>query len=901
MPQRHRGASAAGFRVFRVFRGSPRTSPQTALALAVLVLGVALTGRATVFDHSPPLQDPEASYSLGLVSYSIFDPAQGDYVRGSAASAPPGLISTNHGVVAWSAGGIVYARVYDPGRTNWAGMNGATGGGLDFRNDRGIVAWSSGAGVHARVYEPDTGEWAGFDQASAATYNLRVSRGVVSWSTSGGVYYAAYDPSRQVWVGEAVAGSTLDLSNTDGVVAWSSGGITYYTVYDPLLGQWVGDRSVTGGTSSLRNGSGVVAWGSGNAVFCRVYDPREQAWVPEQAVLGFPSNLAITNGVVTWSVVGGTVTRGYNPLSSAWTNSATLPIAFYAVSTNRGAAPHRVRFMDMSVGGAAWLWNLGDGAASFLRAPTHSYTNLGSFSPTLTVSNPRGNAAFSTNIVTDVEPPTGTVVINGGEEFTTNRVVLLSLSATDNSGSVPEMRLRNPAEEWTEWVAFAPEQSWTLTEGVGPRTVEAQFRDAMLNESEVVSDTIELDDTPLPFVNFTFNATNVTESVGTLTVPVKLSSQFTRKVTVRCTSSGGTAEPGVHYVPVDTVLEYSQGFVTAEFDLTILANGVPEPNRTIELTLSEPGNCIAGDPLIVTILDDDPALIRFAQAEQRVNEGAGSAVIPVILESPSGLAISVGYHTTDGTAEAGVDYSPVEGRLEFAPNQTQASFTVPLIDNGLDQGDRSVFLHLTAPTNAVLVTPSESTLIIEDNDPPTVNLAQAEYVFRAGTGTAEIHVTLSKPGQETILVDHATVEGGTAIPGVDYIAVSDTLVFSPGQTARPFLVTVLANPQRTSPRTVWLKLNSALNASMGPLTSGVLRIDDAGAPVLSNARIGADGRFTMDIQSAAGAVLQIQTITAFDGLWQIRGTVTNHTGSLTYPGLPVTEAAEVFYRVRLLR
>lgn len=866
-----------------------------------LVLGLGVSGRATVFDHSPPLQDPEASYSVGLVSYSIFDPAQGDTIRGAALTAAPGLISTNQGVVAWSAGGIVYGRVYDPGRTNWAEFNATTGGGLDFRNDRGIVAWSSGVGVHGRVYEADTGQWMGFDQASAATYNLRVEQGVVSWSTAGGVYYAAYDPSRHVWVGEAVAGSTLDLNNTDGVVSWSSGGVVYYTVYDPLLGRWAGDRGVTGSTASLRSGGGVVAWGVGNTVFCRVYDPRSQAWMPEAALLGYPSNLAITNGVVTWSVVGGTVTRGYNPVSSAWTNSPTPPIAFFTVSTNRAAAPHRVRFMDMSVGGAAWLWNYGDGGVSLLRTAGHTYASLGNFTAGLVVSNPRGSASFATNIMTDVEPPVGTVVINGGDTLATNRVVLLTLTASDNSGSVAQMRLRNEAEEWSDWTAFAPEYSWSLSQGIGPKTVGAQFRDAMFNESAIASDGIELDDTPPPLADFEFNATNVLESVGTLKVPVWLSTPFGRKATLRCATTGGTAQPSVHYVPVNQVLEYPKGFTKAEFDLTILANTVAEPNRTLILTLSDATNCVAGAPLVVTILDDDPALVRFQQAEQRVNEGAGNAVIPVVLESPSGQPVSVGYHTTDGTASAGVDYTPVQGRLDFAPNQTLASFSVPLIDNGLDQGDRSVLLHLTAPTNAVLITPQESVLIIEDNDPPTVNLSAAEYVFRAGAGAAEIHVTLSKPGQETILVNHATLEGGTAVPGVDYIAVSDTLVFAPGQTSRPFVVTVLANPQRTGPRTVWLKLNSALNASMGPLTSGVLRIDDAGPPVLGNARIGSDGRFHMDIQSDPGALLQIQTATGMGGLWQIRETVTNHTGFMDYPGLPVTEADGVFYRVRLLQ
>lgn len=886
----HRPLTRSFFR--RLKKGS---SWFAALALVGCLAGAL---RASVFDYSAPLDNPEASFLSGLVSYSIFDPAQNQTMRGSVASGPPGGLSTNNGVVAWSSGSLVFSRVYDPSRTNWMGTEVASGPTLDLRNGKGIVAWSTGAAVHFMVYEPTVGEWVRGQQVAGATYNLRNEDGIVSWSSANVVFTFAYDPARKAWVGDSVAsGNTFDLSNRDGVVAWSSGGLIYYTIYDPVLGRWVRQSTASGTTATLRNEGGAVAWGSGNAVFCRVYDPRQQTWIPLQEPLSSPpSNLAITNAIITWSVVGGTRTRAYNPLSSAWTNAPAPPLAHFAVSTNAGGPPLLVRFIDMSVGARAWGWSFGDGGASFQRAPTYTYAGVGRYSPSLLITGAAGNSSFATNILTDVEGPVGTIVINDGATLTTNREVALTLQATDNSGVVAGMRLRNAGTEWGAWEPYATARDWTLPDGVGERKVEAQFRDGSLTESAVASDTIQLDTTPLPEVAFAVAETNVLESVGVMEIAVRLSQAFTRDVRVRCATTGGTAQPGVHYQPIDEELRYTPGFRTQTVDLTILANQVTEPNRTIELTLTVVSNAVAGEPMIVTVLDDDPASVRFEQATSTVNEGDGSAVIPVVLEAPAGFAVSVGYRSTGGTAEPGVDYQPVQGRVEFAPEQTRAEFAVPLIDNDLDQGDRTVALELFDPTEAVLSAPSQAVLTIQDNDPPTVNLTQAEYRFQGRAGSAEIGVHLSKPGTQTILVDCATPTGGTAVPGVDYVVVNNTLVFSPPQTARPFAVTILDNPQRTTPRTIRLQLSNPVNATLGTQAIGLLRIEDPTPIHLSNARVEANGTFRFDIVSEAGATLQVEGSLDLKE-WETLETLSNPSGTITYTDAEAAQLEQRYYRV----
>ncbi|RME96636.1 MAG: hypothetical protein D6766_00115, partial [Verrucomicrobia bacterium] len=191
------------------------------------------------------------------------------------------------------------------------------------------------------------------------------------------------------------------------------------------------------------------------------------------------------------------------------------------------------------------------------------------------------------------------------------------------------------------------------------------------------------------------------------------------------------------------------------------------------------------------------------------------------------------------------------------------------------------------------------TLLIHDNDPPTVNFAAAETVFRGGAGAVEIELTLSKPPAGTVLVDYATETGGSAEPGRDYVAVHDTLVWPVGATRRSFLVTVLANPDRRGPRTVWLRLRSALNATVGPTNLAVLRIEDAPPPRLQASRTGA-GEWWIEADAVPGARLQLQRSADLRD-WTPRQERTAGEGPVVFrePADPAPPAW--YYRVRVVR
>ena len=94
------------------------------------------------------------------------------------------------------------------------------------------------------------------------------------------------------------------------------------------------------------------------------------------------------------------------------------------------------------------------------------------------------------------------------------------------------------------------------------------------------------------------------------------------------------------------------------------------------------------------------------------------------LDAPNPFAdTSVAYATSDGSAQAGSDYTAHAGTLTIPAGQTSASFSVPITDDAVPEGGETVLLSLSNASGALLATPSSATLTILANDgvaPPQI-------------------------------------------------------------------------------------------------------------------------------------------------------------------------------------
>jgi hypothetical protein len=94
----------------------------------------------------------------------------------------------------------------------------------------------------------------------------------------------------------------------------------------------------------------------------------------------------------------------------------------------------------------------------------------------------------------DTKGPTGYVIINNQDAVTNSVYVNLSFGASDSTTEVQSMVISNDGVFDTElWEPFkTKKENWMLTPISGTRKVYVKFKDTAGNESEIVSDTIEL-------------------------------------------------------------------------------------------------------------------------------------------------------------------------------------------------------------------------------------------------------------------------------------------------------------------------------------------------------------------------------------------------------------------------
>jgi hypothetical protein len=146
-------------------------------------------------------------------------------------------------------------------------------------------------------------------------------------------------------------------------------------------------------------------------------------------------------------------------------------------------------------------------------------------------------------------------------------------------------------------------------------------------------------------------------------------------VSATLTAGGGTATPGVHYTPLSTTVLFADGDTAPLLvDLDILFNDTVEPNRTVNLTLSEPGGCAtlgAQSSSALTILDDDAP---FAPPAAFTVGGTVNGLIGrLVLENHRGLLLEVTedgpFTFTDIPTPSGEEYFVKVFNQPFAPVQ----------------------------------------------------------------------------------------------------------------------------------------------------------------------------------------------------------------------------------------
>ena len=126
--------------------------------------------------------------------------------------------------------------------------------------------------------------------------------------------------------------------------------------------------------------------------------------------------------------------------------------------------------------------------------------------------------------------------------------------------------------------------------------------------------------------------------------------------------------------------------------------------------------------------------VGISVADARVEEDDGAVLsFAVTLSRAASGALTVDYATSDGSAQAGVDYTAASGTLTFQAGESSRTIEVSVLDDSHDDDGETLTLTLSNPSSGRL-TDGEATGTIENRDPlPRALLA------RFGR-TAAVHV-----------------------------------------------------------------------------------------------------------------------------------------------------------------
>jgi len=255
-----------------------------------------------------------------------------------------------------------------------------------------------------------------------------------------------------------------------------------------------------------------------------------------------------------------------------------------------------------------------------------------------------------------------------------------------------------------------------------------------LGVTKMTTVTIVDNDQGLQFESATYS---VAEDAGAVLITVTRGDDTNSAASVDYATSDLTATNGSGYTGTTNTLAFAPGDKAKLVSVPILNDGITEPTKTFQVTLSNPSGEVLGtrSTTTVTLQDNDPGL-GFELSSYSVCEQAqaGEITLLVVRGNDGALgAINVDYATSDLTATAGNDYQAVSGTLEFNENETVKSLTVPILRPTPTGTTKNFRMTLTNPTGATLGT-AITTVSILENYPTLTPPVDARLAIRREGG-----------------------------------------------------------------------------------------------------------------------------------------------------------------------
>jgi pimeloyl-ACP methyl ester carboxylesterase len=338
---------------------------------------------------------------------------------------------------------------------------------------------------------------------------------------------------------------------------------------------------------------------------------------------------------------------------------------------------------------------------------------------------------------------------------------------------------------------------------------------------------------PIPQIAFSSENYAVSEN-GTVQVALTRTGITTSDLTVNYTIVG-IATNCTDYQNLTGTVTFKAGESKVNIDISPIDDNIYEGNEAITLSLNDGGIIYKLDPIkssTVTITDNDtkPTISVANSTQPEGNSGDTNYGFNLTLGNPSVETITVKYATADDTATAGSDYTATTGTVTFAPGETTQAVNVAVTGDDLYEADESFKLNLSEAVNVTIATSSAIGKIVNDDLPVIALVTDADAAEPANPG----QFTLTRTGITTSDLTVNYTLTGTAINGMDYQALSNTVTFKAGSNTATVDITTIDDHIYEGNETVTLTLtDNAAAYKLAAVKAGTVTIaDDDTKPVI---------------------------------------------------------------------
>ncbi|HET9671520.1 MAG TPA: Calx-beta domain-containing protein [Actinomycetota bacterium] len=392
---------------------------------------------------------------------------------------------------------------------------------------------------------------------------------------------------------------------------------------------------------------------------------------------------------------------------------------------------------------------------------------------------------------------------------------------------------------------------------------------------------------------------------ATFTIQASPPPKPTAPLQVSWATAAGTAAAPADFTTSSGSVSLTKNAPTRTVTVPVLGDLLDEADETFVVNLSSlvgsPGK-IADGQSVATITDDDALPVVSVNDASVVegNVGTATATFTISLSSASGRPVSVSWATTAGTATAGTDHVAASGSRTIPAGSTTATVGVVVTGDTLDEDDETFGMALSAPSNATLGDAAGVATITDDDDVPTLSIAEAAAAEgNAGTQTYSFVASLSAASGRTVTVQWTT-QDDTAVAGSDYTSASGILTFAPGDTSETATVTVHGDVVAELDETFAVVLTAPTNAALGDDRTFGSILDDEGLPVLDlGAPAVAEGdagltslAFTVSLSNPSALPVTVDWTTA-DGTALAGSDYAAASGVVSFAPLDVSETVVV--------